>query len=269
MSITTRLLTPDDARLFCDFCDRHPDRALPLKLHIDTFGLGSSEVHTCGAFAGGALQGLLLRLGNIALVVDSGGECAEALAGDVDQQIGLAGIRGTAETVQAVSEKLKRYRPTDWEDSPFMTLRTAPVCSDQTSTRARRALPEDLDGLVSLYSHAGSMYRSRANVSQKLETGRVFIVASGGWVVSCALLNVEGSEAGLIGGVYTSPSARGKGHAAACTAALSADLLRTGKIACLFYENPTAGRVYRRLGFKQVDLWALLYLAPYYASPRT
>ena len=61
--------------------------------------------------------------------------------------------------------------------------------------------------------------------------------------------------------MYTLPSARGKGYAAACTCLLSADLQRNGKLPCLFYENPIAGKVYRRIGFDDASRWAVLYLA--------
>ena len=71
---------------------------------------------------------------------------------------------------------------------------------------------------------------------------------------------MEGTDAGLIGGVFTAASARGRGYASACTAALSLDLQRDGKLPCLFYENPAAGRVYRRLGFEEAGQWAVLYL---------
>lgn len=116
------------------------------------------------------------------------------------------------------------------------------------------------------------MYRSRSNVAAKLAETRVFVTEEPALgkrsrrIASCALLNVEGSNAGLIGGVYTLPSARGKGYGSACTALLAADLQRDGKLPCLFYENPIAGKVYRRLGFEDASRWAVLYLSPPVAS---
>lgn len=122
--------------------------------------------------------------------------------------------------------------------------------------------------LSELYADAGAMSRDRPNVAAKLGTGRVFVVEEAETgrrkrrIASCALLNVESSDAGLIGGVYTLPAARGKGYAAACTAALSIDLQQDGKVPVLFYENPVAGRVYRRLGFTEAGRWAVLHVAP-------
>ena len=63
------------------------------------------------------------------------------------------------------------------------------------------------------------------------------------------------------------PRPGAKGYAAACTALLCEDLQRDNKMPCLFYENPIAGKVYRRLGFEDASRWAVLYLAPPGAVP--
>jgi predicted GNAT family acetyltransferase len=124
----------------------------------------------------------------------------------------------------------------------------------------------DLDLLAQLYQDAGLMYRSRANVAAKLTESRVFVVQEPALgrrparIASCALLSPEGSDAGLIGGVYTMPAARNKGYAAACVSALAEDLRREGKLPVLFYENPAAGSLYRKLGFEECGRWGVIYL---------
>ena len=124
----------------------------------------------------------------------------------------------------------------------------------------------DIEMLARLYQDAGAMYRSRANVAAKLAESRVFVVEEPALgrrparIASCALLSPEGSDAGLIGGVYTMPAARNKGYAAACVSALAEDIQRDSKLPVLFYENPVAGSLYRRLGFEECGRWGVLYL---------
>jgi len=66
-----------------------------------------------------------------------------------------------------------------------------------------------------------------------------------------------------IGPVYTVPEARGQGYGGAVTAALSRRELDAGdRFVCLFADqkNPTANRVYQRLGFRPVrdfSVWTL------------
>ncbi len=267
-----RPLNAQDAPAFTALCAREPWRFLTPRLNVEKYGYESPLVRAWGAFdgaeTGSALRGILVRFGNIAIAADTDGSCGVAFAGLIDTENGVAGVRGTVETVRAVRGALRRYRPTEWEDSIYMHLLRPPICAQETSALARRARQDDLDKLAALYAGAGTMYRSRSNVAAKLAETRVFVVEEPplgrrpARIASCALLNVEGNDAGLIGGVYTLPEARGRGYAAACTAALSMDLQQDGKLPCLFYENPIAGRVYRRLGFEEAGPWAVLYLDP-------
>jgi predicted GNAT family acetyltransferase len=34
--------------------------------------------------------------------------------------------------------------------------------------------------------------------------------------------------------------------------------IKKDKYLCLFYDNPKAGNIYKRLGFKDVDKWVML-----------
>jgi predicted GNAT family acetyltransferase len=205
---------------------------------------------------------------NTAIVVDTDGATAAPFAEVIDSEAGMAGVRGSCEVMAGLRSHLRRHVCTNWEDSWFLRLDAPPACTRAAAARARRAREVDIDGLAALYGSAGAMYRTRENVASKVTTGRVFVVEEPGLafgrprIVSCALLNIEGHDAGLIGGVFTMPSARGRGCAAACTASLSLDLQADGKIPCLFYENPVAGRVYRRLGFTGGGHWAVFFLSP-------
>lgn len=58
-----------------------------------------------------------------------------------------------------------------------------------------------------------------------------------------------------IGPVYTPPEHRGRGYATACVANLSRLLLERGRRFCMLYTNlanPTANRIYRRIGYEPV-----------------
>ncbi len=266
--LVARPLDTGDAAAFAQLCAGDPFRYLTPRLNLEVFGYTSQAVRAWGAFAPGETEmaGVMLRYSNTAILADADGATAEAFAPIIDGEQGLAGVRGSIEAVHKLRGRLRRYSPTGMEISIFMTLHAPPVCPQDLLSRARRAYPEDLHLLAALYADAWTMYRSRNNVASKLAETRVFVVEEPAderdsrRIVSCALLNVEGSDAALIGGVFTLPAARGRGYAAACTAALSIDLQRDGKLPCLFYENPVAGRVYRRLGFVEREQWGVLYI---------
>lgn len=61
-----------------------------------------------------------------------------------------------------------------------------------------------------------------------------------------------------VSGVYTPPSERGHGYAAALTAALSQAVLDRGQFCCLFADaaNPLTNRIYQRIGYVKVATFA-------------
>jgi predicted GNAT family acetyltransferase len=264
-----RRLTAADEPVVTALCDRYPLRMLTLRMHLEAYGYASESLLVWGAFAEDAitLEGIGFRLNNTFILADADGSCAPVFAKLIDSESHVAGVRGTVETVTGVQSSLQRHTSTNWEISTCMRLQKPPQIAPDSLIGVRRATEDDLDALADHYAGAANMYRSRSNVASRLQTHRVFVamgspdLSGHRAIVSSALLNVEGADAGLIGGVFTQPHARGRGYAAACTAALSLDLQKDGKTPVLFFENPIAGRVYRKLGFEECGKWALLYLA--------
>lgn len=265
---TYRALSENDRSVYLAHCLKHPDDMLPARMNIEAFGMSGSKVHAWGAFHKYTqeMAGILIRYSNTILAVDEDGSCARGFARILDEERNIAGIRGTTAVLTGIQALLRRYQPTDWEVSQFMILRKQISLGSETMRLARLALPGDINLLSELYRGAGVMYRSRSSIAEKVAEGRIWVVQEPELgrrltrIAACALLNVEGNDAALIGGVYTMPEARGKGYASACTAALSVQLQQNGINPCLFYENPAAGRVYSRLGFQHTGKWALLYV---------
>lgn len=79
-----------------------------------------------------------------------------------------------------------------------------------------------------------------------------------GKIVAMAGTSAENSTSAMIVGVGTHPKHRGKGLASRLVAALCDRFLgnRFAKMA-LFYDNPEAGRIYRRLGFYDAGDWTM------------
>lgn len=132
----------------------------------------------------------------------------------------------------------------------------------------RRLIPEDAEKIVGLYLQIdqfkeqyqmASLEESVYQVRSNLENGGRYVGAyQGECLVSLAGSSAENSMSAMVIGVATLPSARGKGCASALIAALCGCLLREGKqFVCLFYDNPEAGRIYHRIGFREMGTWAM------------
>ena len=87
-------------------------------------------------------------------------------------------------------------------------------------------------------------------------TGRTAVIRVDGQVVSAASSAAESSFCANIIGVCTAKEFRNRGLATACMTHICNRLTQEGKTVCLFYENPAAGRIYQRLGFRDVGRWA-------------
>jgi len=101
--------------------------------------------------------------------------------------------------------------------------------------------------------------------ADSLESGRwisVGLFAPDGSLLSSATLTAINRQAGMVVGVMTRPDARRRGYAGACVSWLCDRLLADGRHPCLFYDNPEAGSIYRRLGFDPFAEWRMLERGP-------
>lgn len=76
-------------------------------------------------------------------------------------------------------------------------------------------------------------------------------------VISSAETGAENTYSAMVLGVCTDPMYRGYGYATAVLSKLCHDLLNEGKSLCLFYDNPDAGEIYKRIGFEDIGIWSI------------
>jgi predicted GNAT family acetyltransferase len=97
---------------------------------------------------------------------------------------------------------------------------------------------------------------AEAFVNRRLgETGEGLVIWDDAGAVSLAGYAGPTPTGIRVGPVYTPPELRGRGYASALTAALTADLLASGRRSCFLSTdaaNPTANSIYRRIGYRHV-----------------
>jgi predicted GNAT family acetyltransferase len=65
----------------------------------------------------------------------------------------------------------------------------------------------------------------------------------------------------IVIGVATLPKYRNQGYATKVLYKLCSDAINAGKVLYLFYSNPVAGSVYRKIGFREGGAWKILQLS--------
>lgn len=128
----------------------------------------------------------------------------------------------------------------------------------------RRAGIEDVDAMIELRRqiaefHTPSTAGERMKRSMSSGAMRAYVIGDGGSMAASASTSAENSRSAMVAGVCTHPEHRGKGYATACVAALCRDVLAEGKSLCLFFDNPQAGAIYERIGFRPIGEWSMCY----------
>jgi len=126
----------------------------------------------------------------------------------------------------------------------------------------RVAAERDRDLLVEWYRAFGLVAGDppgrdySAEVSERLGYGGLTLWEAGGVPVSMAGLTRVVRRTARVAPVYTPPALRGRGYAAAVTAAVSQAALDAGAAEVVLYTdlaNPTPNSVYQRLGYAPVE----------------
>ncbi|WP_270180712.1 GNAT family N-acetyltransferase [Alkalihalobacillus sp. CinArs1] len=125
----------------------------------------------------------------------------------------------------------------------------------------RIATTEDIPSIHDLHN-AIDEFNSSETVEEKqrnLDKGisRTYYMTIDGQVVTAASTAAENSQSAMIVGVCTRPGFKRKGYATKCMMKLCYDVLTEGKDLCLFYDNPEAGNIYKRIGFREIEKWTM------------
>ena len=87
----------------------------------------------------------------------------------------------------------------------------------------------------------------------------VLFIEENGRCVSTAATVADTTKSAMVVAVATDLNARKKGYASKIMVNLMDEYLnKRGKSLCLFFDNPKAGAIYHRLGFKDMDMWVML-----------
>jgi hypothetical protein len=125
----------------------------------------------------------------------------------------------------------------------------------------RRATVDDLPALIEFYADAQEMARTPPAVARPIQDTRLWFGEENGRILATALTNAETAHLAMIGGVFTKPTARGRGLSQMVCSALCQELFAVGRQPVLYWGKPAAGAVYRKLGFRPNGQWRAVWLS--------
>ncbi len=257
-----RNLTTNDYSNIYNFCAQYPALNLYFLGNLETLGVESDICQFWGSFDDqGEINGILMRYMDGWNIADGQGCDYEGLGQIVDEHPAGAGrLQDNTRYVESFVPFLRRYHAQQASTEYLCELDRQdfnPTCKPWP---VRRASMSDYDALCNFYANAGHMTRSPRGVERPLQDGRVFVVEIENQIVCSVLTNAETRALAMIGGVYTPPAHRGNGYASTAMVGLCHSLIADGIRPVLYYDNPGAGAIYRRLGFKDIGLWKSVHL---------
>ncbi len=251
-------LTESNREECLKFVKTKPAENLFLIGDIEAFGFDSDVQELWGDFSDdGQLRAVLLRYQDNYIVyapkefdIDS---IAEIIDADSRPNKMLSGI---SSIVEQVVEKLSR-KPVETRNLFYAKceeLRQLDVPNIEIELVQLNDIPR-------LVEHQKQIFDTRAeraeSIKRNMEIGaeRGYFIADGDRIVSSAMTSAENSVSAMVVAVGTLPGYEKRGYASAIMTRLCQDLLREGKFLCLFYDNPAAGTIYKRIGFVDIGMW--------------
>ncbi|NBK22932.1 MAG: GNAT family N-acetyltransferase [Spirochaetia bacterium] len=146
--------------------------------------------------------------------------------------------------------------------------KTSFIPTAKTELTVRKLTKQDAPALVALYLQIAEFaqpYRDHpkeklAETTNNLTQGGVgFGLFEENKLICSAYTSATTTSGAMVVGVATLPAFRNRGYASALVSQLCSHCFESGLgFLCLFYDNPKAGAIYKKLGFEAVDRWAIM-----------
>lgn len=285
MNVTLRRLGPGDEEEVRRFLLPRVDSSLFLLGNLRAACLedtGAAFSGTWwGAFDGGALEGVAAHCWNGMLLLQAPRALAE-LASEAAGSSGrpLSGLSGPREQVVAARRSLglEGAKAALDHEAELFSLDLAALEVPPALARGEVAcgppLPSEVLRLVdwrvayaleTLGALPGEALRKTCaeEVSRLTDEGNAFVLRASGEAVAFSGFNARLPEVVQVGGVYTPPGLRGRGHARAAVAGSLLAARAEGVCRAVLFterENHAARRAYAALGFRVVGDYGMLLL---------
>jgi uncharacterized protein len=259
-----RICTEADREEIMNFISKKPAENLFLIGDIEVYGFDSDIQKVWGQFKGDKLVAILLRYDINHIIYSEGPYDVEGFAEIINAHVGRLDVSGLQHVVKQIRPYIRRTSRRDVETyyAKCEQLAYSIEGNDYSDVLKLVAVDyeENVDMLKSIPEFINGNFSVEARVrAEKDKTGRTYIIRDSNGVMVCsASSTAENSQSAMIVGVGTRPGYEKRGYATHVMEKLCSDLHKEGKSICLFYSNPKAGAIYKRLGFEDIGMWSLI-----------
>lgn len=259
-----RKLTNNDHVQVMQLVSKKPAKNLFIIGDIEAYGFESDIQELWGQFQGETLVAVLLRYDQNFIPYSETDYDVEGFALIINEWKGPIEISGLQHLIQPmrayINRGIRRDSETYYAKMTELNADNAPSNTDSVTFLQPHEYAENIKMLSSIPEFSTGVFSVEARErAKKFDTGRTYIIRNAeGVMVSSASTTAENTQLAMIVGVGTKPGHEQKGYATTCMTKLCRDLLAEGKSICLFYDNPKAGAIYKRLGFEDIGMWSMI-----------
>ena len=259
-----RKLTKEDHAKVMELVEPKAAENLFIIGDIEAFGYDSDIQEVWGEWKQEDLIAVLLRYRENFIIYSEGEYDVKGfteMINDYKQRCNVSGLQHLIKPLQTYIDKYVRiHKETYYAACEKLSY---PVNLEQVE-QVEYLQPVDYEENVKMLDSIPEFAASNVTVesrehAEKNKTGRTYFIRDEkGTMVASASTTAENSHSAMIVGVCTRPGYERQGYATKCMEKLCTALLAEGKSLCLFYDNPAAGNIYKRLGFKDIGMWTMI-----------
>ncbi|GAF12574.1 acetyltransferase, GNAT family [Bacillus sp. JCM 19045] len=257
-----RILTSDDKEHCLQFLKQKAAENLFIIGDIEAFGFDQDFQKIWGEFnQDNQLIAILLKYYSSYIPFAKGPFDAKGFASIMGKDDHFEAMSGLKEVTEAIEPHLKIAK----SKRQLYYAKCSQLENNQPvdTSLIELASVADAEGLLRFLKEipefANSIQTTIKKKQEDLANGfsRATVIKQDGRIVASASTTAENSASAMIVGVATLQTHKRKGYATACVYQLCSKLFSEGKEACLFYDNPEAGVIYKRIGFEDIDRWVM------------
>ncbi len=226
---------------------------------IENFSLDSDFMDVWRIVKNGETTSILLRYYRFYVIYSNNDEDLIPISQIIKSNNNALGVSCLNETLNKLNDILKFPKV---KHMYLAELNKHSYVDSNPEEVPQKAIEEDIDDLFSFQSNIDEFELtedSRESFGQEIVngTGRIYYIKENNSIISTAALTAENSLNGMIIGVATDKKHRRKGLAKSCVGTLCKEMVSEDKSILLFYDNPDAGKLYKELGFVDINRWSM------------
>lgn len=258
-----RRLTQEDHAACMALVQTEPAENLFIIGDIEAFGYEEPFQKLWGQFESGELIAVLLKYEGNYIPYAQGDFDAAGFANIINADENASEMSGLKHLTDQLEPLIHKNKLKRQELYYAKCTHLQPIYNEQQLQQVERLTLDTIEENVELMLTIPEFEGSNITVDGKRrieqhKTGRTYFLREGELMVSSASTTAENSVSAMVVAVATRDGYKQKGYATKCMQKLCSELLSEGKSLCLFYDNPKAGAIYKRLGFEDIGFWNMI-----------